>query len=173
MTIKTERLLLRPLCLKDLESVHEYTSDIENTKYMVYLPNITEQETQNFLSSVEQEWKQKQPKFYEFAIVLDGLQIGHISIYLTNIANEGRIGWILNKKFWNYGYASEAATALLSFAKTKLHLQRVIAHCDSRNVASTKVMEKIGMVLVDDQRIRKYKKREETARELTYLIELD
>jgi len=171
MTIKTERLLLRPLCLKDLESVHEYSSDIENTKYMVYLPNITEQETQNFLSSVEQEWKQKQPKFYEFAIVLDGLQIGHISIYLTSIANEGRIGWILNKKFWNYGYASEAATAMLSFARTELHLQKVIAHCDGRNAPSKRVMEKIGMLLVDDNGTRTYKKREETAQQLTYMIE--
>ena len=173
MTIKTDRLLLRPLSLKDLETVHEYTSDIESTKYMVYLPNITEHETQNFLRSVEWEWEQKHPKFYEFAIIFDNLQIGHISIYLNDVVNEGTIGWIINKKFWNCGYATEAATALLSFAKTKLHLQRVIARCDSRNVASTKVMEKIGMVLVDDQRIRKYKKREETARELTYLIELD
>ena len=171
MMIKTERLLLRPLCLKDLETVYEYTSDIENTKYMVYLPNISEQETQIFLSSVEQEWKQKQPKFYEFAIVLDSLQIGHISIYLTNIANEGRMGWIINKKFWNHGYASEAATALLSFAKTKLHFEKVIAHCDGRNAASKRVMEKIGMLLVDDNGTRTYKKREETAQELTYMIE--
>ncbi|MBE6569118.1 MAG: GNAT family N-acetyltransferase [Ruminococcaceae bacterium] len=172
MTIKSERLVLRPLCSKDIETVHEYTSDIENTKYMVYLPNITEQETQNFLSSVEQEWKKKQPGFYEFAIVLDGLQIGHISIYLTKIPNEGRLGWIINKKFWNHGYASEAATALLSFAKTKLHLEKVIAHCDGRNAASQRVMEKIGMSLMDANGTRTYKKREETAQELTYMVEL-
>lgn len=173
MTIKTDRLLLRPLCLKDLKTVYEYTSDIENTKYMVYLPNVSEQETETFLSSVEQEWKQKKPKFYEFAIVLDGLQIGHISLYLTITANEGRMGWIINKKFWNCGYATEAATALLSFAKTKLHLQKVIAHCDWRNAASARVMEKIGMLLLDDKGMRTYKKRAETAQELTYLIELD
>ena len=80
MTIKTERLLLRPLCLDDMKTVHEYASDLENTKYMLFLPNTTEQETITFLNSVEQEWQKTTPSFYEFAIVLDGIHIGAISI---------------------------------------------------------------------------------------------
>lgn len=69
MIIKTERLLLRPLCLKDLKTVHAYASDLENTQYMLFLPNETEQETAAFLSSVEQEWAKEHPECFEFAIV--------------------------------------------------------------------------------------------------------
>ena len=171
MIIKTERLLLRPLGGGDLKTVHEYASDPENTRYMFYLPNATEQETADFLRSAEQEWQKEHPSFFEFAILLEGGQIGAVSIALDDVPTQGEIGWILNKKYWNRGYATESAEALLEFAKTQLHLQSVTAHCDWRNVASARVMEKIGMRLVDGNGTRTYKKREETARELTYRIE--
>ena len=171
MTLRTDRLLLRPLGLSDLKTVHEYACDSENTKYMLFLPNASIQETENFLYSVEREWQQEHPSTFEFAIVLDDVQIGAVSISLGEIANQGEIGWILNKKYWNHGYVSEAATAVLDFAKTQLHLQRVIAQCDWRNIASARVMEKIGMQLIDENGTRTYVKREETARELTYMIE--
>lgn len=172
MIIRTDRLLLRPLCLNDLKTVHEYACDSENTKYMLFLPNTTERETEDFLYSVEREWQQEHPSSFEFAIVLDGVQIGAVSISLDEITNQGEIGWILNKKYWNHGYVSEAATAVLNFAKTQLHLHKVIAQCDWRNIASAKVMEKIGMRLIDENGNRTYVKREESARELTYMIEL-
>ena len=37
--IRTERLVLRPLGVKYLQTTHIYASDYENTKYMVNLPN--------------------------------------------------------------------------------------------------------------------------------------
>ncbi len=49
----------------------------------------------------------------------------------------------------------------------------MIAQCDWRNIASAKVMEKIGMRLIDDKGSRTYVKKEETAREFTYMIEFD
>lgn len=171
MTIKTKRLLLRPLSLSDLNTVHEYACDLQNTKYMMFLPNDSIEETKNFLYSVEQEWQKEYPTFFEFAIVLNDLHIGAISISYCETKNQGEIGWILNKKYWNCGYVSEAAKAILTFARNQLRLQRVIAQCDYRNTASARVMEKIGMQLIDDNGTRTYAKRNETAKELTYMIE--
>ena len=171
MIIKTERLLLRPLCLDDLKTVHAYASDLENTQYMLFLPNETELETAAFLSSVEQEWAKEHPECFEFAIVLDDIQIGAVSICLDEIPGQGEIGWILNKKHWGCGYATEASMAVLNFAKAQLQLQSVIAHCDWRNLPSAGVMKKIGMRLVDESGTRTYVKRGETAQELTYMIE--
>jgi RimJ/RimL family protein N-acetyltransferase len=87
MIIKTDRLLLRPLCSSDLKTVHEYAGDIENTKYMLFLPNATEKETEAFLAYVEQEWKKEHPSAFEFAIVLNGVQIGGISISIGETPN--------------------------------------------------------------------------------------
>ncbi len=49
ITINTSRLVLKPLGIKYIESVHEYSSDIGNTKYMVHLPNNNIGETKEFL----------------------------------------------------------------------------------------------------------------------------
>jgi hypothetical protein len=68
---------------------------------MLFLPNASVQETENFLYSVEREWQQEHPSTFEFAIVLDDVQIGAVSISLGEITNQGEIGWILNKKYWN------------------------------------------------------------------------
>lgn len=171
MTIATERLILRPLCLNDLKTVHEYASDVENTKYMLFLPNETEKETEEFLQYTEKEWLKARPDFYEFAIVLNGLQIGAVSISLDHSKTQGEIGWILNKTYWNNGYVTEAAGAVMDFARKQLKLQKVIAQCDWRNIPSARVMEKLGMTLLDDQGLRHYAKRDEEARELTYILE--
>lgn len=171
-TIQTDRLLLRPLSPDDLETVHEYASDPENTRYMLFLPNASIAETAAFLASAEQEWQREQPTSFEFAVVLDGLQIGAVFVALSEEGEQGEIGWILNKKYWNRGYATEAAKAVLAFAKEQLHLRQAVAHCDARNAASANVMKKLGMRLADANGTRTYAKRGETARELTYIIDL-
>lgn len=53
--LKTERLLLRPMRLTDLEDVHEYASDKDNARYMFFLPNDTVTDTEAFLSGAVKE----------------------------------------------------------------------------------------------------------------------
>lgn len=171
--IKTERLLLRPLDIADLKTAHEYSSDVENTKYMMWLPHRTEEETSSFLKCVTDEWKKDKPSFYEFAVVLDGLHIGAISLYLDEAHKTGELGWILNKQYQQKGYACEAALAVKDFALNALHLKRIVAQCDYRNDPSRKLMEKIGMQLKSDDGTRIYVKKNETARELTYSLTVE
>lgn len=170
--ITTKRLILRPLGISDLETVHEYASDIENTKYMMYLPNNTLEETLRFLTRVTKEWQKDESEYFEFAITLDDKQIGAISVSLNENRTEGELGWILNKKYWGRGYATEAAIAVKEFAVNELKISSLIAHCDYRNNASRKVMEKIGMTLVSDDGIRQYPKTGEISKELVYSIRL-
>ena len=57
------------------------------------------------------------------------------------------IGWRLAREHWGHGYATEAARALLRWAFDTLDLNRVQAEADTRNVASARVLEKLGFVL--------------------------
>ncbi len=168
MELKSERLLLRPLGMQYLESVHEYASDLENTKYMVYLPNAALEETVDFLQNLEKEWKKEQPDFYEFAIIYEEQQVGAVSLYLENNFNTGELGWILHKKYWNKGIISEAAALLIEFAKRERKLFHFIAHCDTENVGSYRVMEKLGMKRTAEYGGRKNKASEEERREYRY-----
>ncbi len=169
--IKTERLVLRPLGTADLQTAHAYASDAETTAYMLRLPNRTLQQTQQFLLCAEQEWQKQSPRFYEFAITLAGRQIGAVSLYLEEEEPAGELGWILDKRCWRQGFATEAALAVREFARS-LGLSRLTAHCDARNIASRRVMEKIGMSLEDGTGTRVYPKTGETARELLFGIAL-
>ncbi len=168
--IKTDRLVLRPLDIADLKTVHIYASDEENTTYMCWLPNHTVEETEQFLIRVTNEWKKDNPSFYEFAIVLDGLQIGAISIYLDDTRKIGELGWIINKRYWKKGIAFEAAIAMKDFAINTLKVTKIIANCDWRNVSSYSLMKKIGMKLESDNGVRTYSKNNETAKGLTYSL---
>lgn len=56
------------------------------------------------------------------------------------------LGYVLDEAMWGHGYATEAAHALLQWAFGTLDLNRVQAETDTRNVASARVLEKIGFV---------------------------
>ncbi len=166
--LQTERLTLRPLALSDVDTVHVYASDPELTRFMLYLPSETREETLAFLSQAAEEWQKQAPAFFEFAIVLEGVQIGAVSIYLNEDRTKGELGWILNRDYHGKGYAAEAALAVEEFAVRKLRVRKLIAHCDFRNRPSYRLMERLGLTLEDDTGTRTYPKTGETARELMY-----
>lgn len=166
--MKTERLLLRPLSIADLETVHEFDSDDENTRFMLNMPNRTIQETAEYLTRAESEWKKDSPTFYKFAVLRNGSLIGAACVYLDDKREVCELGWVLNKKYWGNGYGLEAAFAVKDFALNVLSVKKIIAHCDHRNAASYRLMEKIGLKLESDNGTRFYPKKNETARELTF-----
>ncbi len=170
MEIYTKRLVLRPLSPNDLQTTHEYASDKETCKYMVFLPNKTIDETAEFLQAVERNWNAEKPLSYEFAICADGRHIGAISIALES-ESVGEFGWILNCAYQGRGYCTEAAKALVRFAKATLKLDKLVAHCDTRNVASYRVMEKLGMRRICESR-REYFDERGIASKYEYAMDL-
>lgn len=170
--IKTERLLLRPLCTNDLETVHQYASDHKITRYMMSLPNDTIEESQKFIDDAVAQWQKTSPDFYEYAVILDDFQIGGVCLYMTEDRKQGELGWILNPDYQGRGYAVEAAKAVIDLAR-HLELESVFARCDSRNKVSEKVMQRLGMILEYDNGTRYYEKKNETAGELKYTFKLN
>lgn len=172
MKIHTKRLLLVPLRLQFLITTHRYSSDLENTKYMVYLPNINIEETKSFLVSAEAEWQKHRPLFYEYAILINNEHIGAVSLYLNEDYLVGELGWIISKDYWGNGYATEAAEAMIDFGLKNLNIHRFIAHCDSENINSYRVMEKLGMSLESKTRGRKNKLSDEDREDLMYSLDI-
>ena len=169
--IVTDRLVLRPIEETDLSTAHLYASDKDITRYMLNLPNDTEEETLKFIADAVAEWNKEQPEYYEYAVTLDGFQIGGVCLYLTEDRKQGELGWILNRDHHGKGYAFEAANAMIELAKA-LGLESVFARCDSRNAPSEALMKRLGMSLETADGTRCYDKRGETAGELKYSMKL-
>jgi RimJ/RimL family protein N-acetyltransferase len=55
------------------------------------------------------------------------------------------IGFAFLPAHWGKGYAYEAATAILNFAKADLGLKRILATTRPENIASQKLLEKLGL----------------------------
>lgn len=173
MEIKTERLVLRPHGIKYLHSTHEYATDLETTKHMVWLPNDTIEETAEFLRKSDAEWAKEVPSYYEFSIIFEGKHVGAVSIYLNEERTEAEFGWILHKDYWHQGIATEAAKALLEYGVNELDLHHFIAHCDSENIGSYKVMEKLGMQRISCSGGRKNKSSDEERYEFMYELKFN
>lgn len=148
--IETERLLLRNYRTEDFERVHIYDSLLDFSQYDVWGPNTVE-DTKKFITDAITK-AQKTPRYeFEFAVCLkhENLLIGGCGIRreseLSRVAN---MGYAINPDFQGKGYATEATKALIRFGLKELSLATVYATCDTRNVASYKVMERVGMTKV-------------------------
>jgi RimJ/RimL family protein N-acetyltransferase len=82
-----------------------------------------------------------------FAVVLrdDGRLVGAIGLVINQQFESAELGYWVGKPYWGQGYCTEAARAVLHYGFTVLGLNRIHAHHLSRNPASGRVMEKIGM----------------------------
>jgi [ribosomal protein S5]-alanine N-acetyltransferase len=56
------------------------------------------------------------------------------------------VGYLLGREHWGQGYALEAITAFIDFAFSTLDLRRLEATVDSRNVASNRLLQRLGFV---------------------------
>lgn len=150
LEINTDRLKLRAYEVGDWERVHIYGSDPDFSKYELWGPNTLE-DTHKFIADMTEQTKSSPRYKFDFAICLkeNGLLIGGCGIRReTEASNVANLGWAINPEFQNKGFATEAARALIDFGFKNLNLTVVYATCDTRNISSFKVMEKLGMIMV-------------------------
>lgn len=149
VAIRTEQLLLRELQNRDREAVHKYSSDPEVVQYMDWGPN-TDKDDGEFLERTMAARKENPRRNFTLAIVMKDTKrlIGSCGIHESNPADrEGWIGYCLNRQYWERGFGTETAKALLDFGFDDLSLHRIFATCVPANTASAHVLEKSGMQL--------------------------
>ena len=147
---ESDRLLFRDFHPRDTDPVHGYASDPLVTR-MTYWGPYTRRDTESFIQWAIRNASGNPRLFYDLAIMSkDGRScstpIGGCKIHVTDRENrEGEIGYYLEQKSWNQGFATETARALLSFGFSRLGLHRMVALCFVENLGSAHVLEKTGM----------------------------
>ena len=135
--IRTERLLLRPFRESDYDDLFEFLSQLENDEFEGY-PGITYENGREHLK-----YRLGSEEFYAIELTESGKVIGNI--YCGNRDFEAReVGYIVNKRYQQKGYAAEALSAVIAQAFRE-GAHRVYAECDPRNVPSWKLLEKVGL----------------------------
>ncbi|MFH1699776.1 MAG: GNAT family N-acetyltransferase [Candidatus Zixiibacteriota bacterium] len=144
--LHTERIILRPFELSDAGVVQRLAGEFEIADTTILIPHPYE-------DGMAEEWiSTHQPQFEageiaNFAITLieSGDLIGAIGLVINQRHNHAEMGYWIGKPYWSKGYCTEAARAILEFGFTELSLHRIHAHYMTRNIASGKIMEKLGM----------------------------
>ncbi|MFC1943063.1 GNAT family N-acetyltransferase [Chloroflexota bacterium] len=145
-TLYTERLILRPHTLDDAKELQRLIGerDIASTTLNIPYP---------YKDGMAEDWISKHHESFdkgervEFAIVHGekGFLIGGIGLNVNKEYENAEIGYWIAKPYWGNSYCTEAARAILKYGFEVLGLNRIHAFHMTRNPASGRIMQKIGM----------------------------
>jgi RimJ/RimL family protein N-acetyltransferase len=142
--IETQRLKLRQPIIEDAPSIFEqYAQDQQVTKYMTWQPHANVKTTQQFLQQAIADLKAKNYYLWVIMPKKEAKAIGMIRLQSHNYRAE--LGYVLALPYWNQGLMAEALQPLVDWTLTQPNIYRVWAVCDCENIASARVLEKLGM----------------------------
>ncbi|HMD90150.1 MAG TPA: GNAT family protein [Anaerolineaceae bacterium] len=148
LPFETVRLNLRPFQDDDLEPFMAYRSDPLVAQYQGWEAPYPREKAVAFVEEMKNKQPGRQDDWYQIIVTLkpDWQVIGDVAFHiLAEDIQQAEIAFTLARSFWGYGYASEAASRLLDYLFGELHLHRVRAICDAENLASARVLERLGM----------------------------
>ena len=139
--LRTARLLLRQPRLEDVDAYLALERDPEYAIYGSRQSIDREGIEWGLARIIATPWEQRA----EFAIVLNGLVIGRAILDVDRTNVTGALGYGVSRACWGRGIATEAARAVMEYGFEAFGLAKVWARVDPRNVASVRVLEKLGM----------------------------
>lgn len=142
--IETPRLRLRLPEIADAQAIFEqYAQDTEVTRYLIWQPHQSMEETIQFLKRELAAWQEGTSFSWVITRKPDNQLLGMIAFRIEGY--KANLGYVLAKAYWGQGYATEAAQSLVNLAMAEPEIYRVWAVCDAENYASARVLEKVGM----------------------------
>jgi RimJ/RimL family protein N-acetyltransferase len=146
--IRTERLLLRSFASDDVDAVLDMESREDVVRYLLWdvMDRAAAERFVTTRAARTQIDAENRSIYVAATVPPDDRAVGEFMLMVLNEEYlQGEIAWTLHPEVQGRGYATEGAREMLRFAFEELGLHRVIAITDARNVASMRVMERIGM----------------------------
>lgn len=140
-TLNTQRLVLRKIQISDLDDVFEYASDPLVSEFLTWYSHKTLEHTQSYLKYLQKLYRKG--KFYDWGVEINGKLIGTVGFTQINLKdNSAEIGYVISRKFWGNGIATEAVNEILRFGFCILKYDRIFARIISDNNRSARVLFK-------------------------------
>lgn len=145
MIIKTQRLTLRPIELKDRIEVYKYRSNPEISQHLSFVPESLE-DVDHFITKNPKEFNLPET-WFQLVIVLKETNevIGDIGVHFFGKEHKQiELGYTLSSLHQNKGFASEAIEDVIDFLFTDLNKHRIVLSIDPENKASIKLAARLG-----------------------------
>jgi len=139
--MRTQRLALRPPRADDAQAIFTgFAADAEVTRYVAWPRHVSLDDTRAFLRFSAQQWR----RWPVGPLVIESIRSGEL-IGTTGLAFEAphvaSTGYVLGRRFWGQGFASEALAAMVALAQAQ-GLHRLYALCHADHGASVRVLER-------------------------------
>lgn len=143
--LETERLLLRPPQLEDLDRWADFAADPEATRFLG--GPMARSMAWRALMSMAGSWQLMGYAMFSVIEKASGRWMGRIGPWTPDGWPGTEVGWSLHRDAWGKGYATEAARAAMDFAFEQLGWEDVIHCIDPQNIPSQKVATALGSTL--------------------------
>ena len=146
ITLETERLLLRPLLAQDAGVIDQLLNDrvLASNTESIDFPYPTG-DASRWIDRNQDRWKVGEAYVLAICQKEDEQLLGTVELIANKEHHRSELSYWIGRKFWNQGFATEAASCLVNFGFTKLGFERITSQHFARNPASGRVLEKIGM----------------------------
>lgn len=152
-SLETERLLLRELLPTDDVGMFELDSNPQVHIYLGNKPVTSIEQVREAIANIRQQYLEN--GIGRWAVILKETNefIGWSGLKLEKNVNGYEtfydLGYRFIQKHWGKGYAYETAKAFVDFGFNDMKLEKINAYADFDNLASRRVLEKIGMHFVN------------------------
>lgn len=145
--IETERLILRPLKVEDADVIFDsWAGDEEVARFMRWSLHNNVEETKEWLAGEEAALLSDAAYNWGFVSKDNQRLIGSGGLTFSGEQQLFEIGYCFARDYWGKGFATEAANRIVKYAKEELHVKQLFATHAVNNMASGKVIEKIGFI---------------------------
>jgi len=146
--LTTERLVLRPLRLDDVDALVELDADPEVMRYLTGGAPTPRSDIERDLPT----WLDVRAGVGRLAALVDGRFIGWFALrppppghIIGGLPGDLELGYRIRRDAWGHGYATEGGRALVAHGFRTLDVPRIVATTMTVNLASRRVMEKVGL----------------------------
>lgn len=145
--LETQRLILRTWTKADVAPMAKINMDQQVMEHFPGLINL--EQTKALIQKINNHYDKYGYTLYAVELKSSGEFIGFVGLFKpsfdAHFTPATEIGWRLSSQHWRQGYATEAATAVLEYAFKVHKLDEVVSFTVVNNLASRRVMEKIGL----------------------------
>lgn len=140
----TERIRFRALTLDYLDVMCEQLGDVQVMRY--YPKPLNREETQGWIERGMMRYERDGHSFYAIESLATGEFLGQCGLLRQDVNGtfEMEVGYLLMRKHWHKGYATEAARASLEFARSHFGSERVVSMIVPENAPSQNVAKRLG-----------------------------
>jgi RimJ/RimL family protein N-acetyltransferase len=149
--METARLLLREWREEDIEPLARIYA---NPEVMKYMPPMSHVATERQIDHFQESYQVEGVPMWAAVEKVSGRLIGRVGLARHAdwpYADNTEVGWLLDRPYWGRGRATEGAVAALEYGFSQLGLSRIISITRPDNLASRRVMAKVGLTIQGTQ----------------------